>query len=150
VPHVFAENKTGLAFGAGYAMAQDRLWQADVLRRAAKGRLAEFGLASVADDAATRTLWYGEAELQQIYDEWDPGAGNEHLKDMIEAYVDGINTYIDECAINSLLIPAEYFGAGLLDKLEPFSVTDVVGLTVLMGWRFGDAGAMKPTSTKLY
>jgi penicillin amidase len=140
VPHVFADTKADLAFGAGYAMAQDRLWQADVLRRAAKGRLAEFGLASVGEDAATRALWYGEAELQQMYDEWDPGTGYEHLKDMIEAYVDGINAYITETETNSLLIPAEYFGAGLLDKLEPFAVTDVAALTVLMGWRFGGCG----------
>ena len=54
VPHVFADNKTGLAFGDGYAMAQDRLWQADVMRRAASGRLAEFGLATIEEDAATR------------------------------------------------------------------------------------------------
>lgn len=33
VPHIFASTKEGLAFGAGYAMAQDRLWQADVFRR---------------------------------------------------------------------------------------------------------------------
>jgi acyl-homoserine lactone acylase PvdQ len=32
VPHVFANTKEGLAFGAGYAMAQDRLWQADIYR----------------------------------------------------------------------------------------------------------------------
>jgi penicillin amidase len=140
VPHVFAENKTGLAFGAGYAMAQDRLWQADVLRRAAKGRLAEFGLASVADDKATRQLWYSETELQQIYDAWDPGTGYEHLKDMIEAYVDGINTYIDEAKNDLARMPMEYFASGLIAKLEHFSVTDVVGLTVLMGWRFGGCG----------
>ncbi len=141
VPHVFADTKEGLGFGAGYAMAHDRLWQADVLRRAAKGRLAEFGLASVADDLATRTLWYSEAELQQIYDDWDPGAGNEHLKDMIEAYVDGINAYI-ELALNNqtTYMPVEYLAQGLIPYLEPFSVTDVVALTVLMGWRFGGCG----------
>lgn len=140
VPHVFADTKEDLAFGAGYAMAQDRLWQADVLRRAATGRLAEFGLATVEEDAATRTLWYSQAELQQMADDWNPGTGYEHLKSMIEAYVDGINAYIAETETNSLLIPVEYYGLDLLDKLEPFTVADVVGLTVLMGWRFGGTG----------
>lgn len=140
VPHVFADTKAHLAYGAGYAMAQDRLWQADVLRRAATGRLAEFGLATIEEDAATRTLWYSQTELQQIYDDWDPGTGYEHLKDMIEAYVDGINAYIAETEQDSLLIPAEYYGLGLLDKLEPFTIGDVVGLTVLMGWKFGGTG----------
>ena len=141
VPHVFADTKADLAYGAGYAMGQDRLWQADVLRRAAKGRLAVFGLASVGEDAATRTLWYGEAELQQMYDEWDPGTGYEHLKDMIEAYVDGINAYIEQAKNNlTTLMPAEYMVQELVSYLEPFTVTDVVALTVLMGWRFGGCG----------
>ena len=41
VPHIFAENQNDLAFGLGYAMAQDRLWQMDILRRASLGRLSE-------------------------------------------------------------------------------------------------------------
>ena len=30
VPHIFASNKEGLGYGCGYAVAQDRLWQADL------------------------------------------------------------------------------------------------------------------------
>ena len=141
VPHVFADTVEGLGFGAGYAMAQDRLWQADVMRRAATGRLAEFGLATIEEDAATRTLWYSQAELMDIYNDWNPGAGNEHLKDMIEAYVDGINAYIDAARDNlTTLMPAEYPGQNLVSFLEDFTVADVVALTVLMGWRFGGTG----------
>jgi penicillin amidase len=140
VPHIFADTKEGLGFGAGYAMAQDRLWQADVLRRAASGRLAEFGLATIEEDAATRTLWYSQDELQEIYDDWNPGAGNEHLKSMIEAYVDGINAYIEYAVDNISLVPAEYMAQSLLSYLEPFTVADVVGITVLMGWQFGGTG----------
>jgi len=140
VPHIFADTKEGLGFGAGYAMAQDRLWQADVMRRAATGRLAEFGLATIAGDTATRTLWYSQRELGQMYMHWDPGAGYEYLKPMIEAYVDGINAYIKEISHNSLLMPVEYVGSKLTSYLEPFTVGDVVALTVLMGWRFGGTG----------
>ena len=50
VPHVFAGTKEGLAYGCGYAMAQDRLWQADLYRRQGYGSLAEFGLASINSD----------------------------------------------------------------------------------------------------
>jgi penicillin amidase len=137
VPHIFADTKEGLGYGAGYAMAQDRLWQADVMRRAAEGRLAELGLATIEDDIATRTLWYSLDELQQIYDDWDPAA--DYLKPMIEAYVDGINAYIDQ-ALDNLYIymPAEYMANNILP--EHFTVADVVGLTVLMGWRFGGTG----------
>src|SRR5512147_2814569 len=41
VPHVFAENPSDLGFGVGVAMAQDRRWQMETLRRLAYGRLAE-------------------------------------------------------------------------------------------------------------
>ena len=138
VPHVFADTTEGLGFGAGYAMAQDRLWQADVLRRSAEGRLAELGLGPISADIATRTLWYSMEELQEIYDDWDPGAGYEHLKPMIEAYVDGINAYIEEAQGDLLSRPVEYVKYGLTP--EPFTVADVVALDVLMGWRFGGTG----------
>jgi len=145
VPHVFADNITGLGFGAGYAMAQDRLWQADVLRRGASGRLAEFGLAEIEDDAVTRTEWYSQEELLQMYDDWDPGVGYEHLKPMNEAYVAGINAYIEEARQSSSLIPFEYFALGLADYLEDFTAADVVALTVYMGWRFGGTGGNEGT-----
>jgi penicillin amidase len=140
VPHVFADTKADLTYGAGYAMAQDRLWQADVMRRAASGRLAEFDLASVGEDLATRTLWYGQTELQQMYDDWNPGTGYEHLKPMIEAYVDGINQYIYEANLDPYLVPVEYVPLGGTGAIEDFTVADVVGVTVLMGWRFGGTG----------
>ncbi|MFU8796201.1 MAG: penicillin acylase family protein [Dehalococcoidia bacterium] len=145
VPHVFAETKEDLAFGAGYAMAQDRLWQADVMRRLPSGRLAELGLATIEQDAEMRGLWYGQQELLEIYDEWDPGIGYGHLKDMVEAYVEGINSYIDDALAafyggDWSLLPIEYVANGLVSHLEPFTVADVVAVTVLMAWRFGGTG----------
>ena len=41
IPHIFAESEADLWFGFGYAMAQDRLFQLDYLRRKGLGRLAE-------------------------------------------------------------------------------------------------------------
>lgn len=41
VPHIFAETNRGLFKGYGYAIAQDRLWQLELFRHAAQGRLAE-------------------------------------------------------------------------------------------------------------
>lgn len=145
VPHVFAEAKEDLAFGAGYAMAQDRLWQADVMRRLPAGRLAELGLATIEEDAEMRGLWYGPDELLDIYNAWDPGPEYAHLKPMIEAYVEGINVYIDDALAafysgDWSLMPIEYVANGLVSYLEPFTVADVVAVTVLMAWRFGGTG----------
>src|ERR1700694_4892682 len=41
VPHIYADSTADLYFGLGFAMAQDRLWQMDLLRRRALGRQAE-------------------------------------------------------------------------------------------------------------
>ncbi len=41
IPHVYAASDADLFVGFGYAMAQDRLFQLDWLRRKGAGRLAE-------------------------------------------------------------------------------------------------------------
>src|SRR5665647_3802416 len=41
IPHIYAENEHDLYMAVGFAMAQDRLWQMDLLRRVTQGRLAE-------------------------------------------------------------------------------------------------------------
>src|ERR1019366_2490683 len=57
VPHVYAVDTGDLFFGLGVAMAQDRLWQMDRLRRRALGRQAEIlGPAYVASDLAHLTV----------------------------------------------------------------------------------------------
>ena len=140
VPHVFGDTKEAVAFGAGYAMAQDRLWQADVFRRLPSGRLAEFGLATIEQDAEMRGLWYGQEELLAIYEDWEPGEGYEHLKPMIEAYTEGINLYIYEAFLDPSLMPIEYVANGLIGNLEYFTVEDVVAVTVMMAWQFGGTG----------
>ncbi len=41
IAHVTADSETGLFFGNGFACAQDRLWEMDLLRREAQARLSE-------------------------------------------------------------------------------------------------------------
>jgi len=41
IPHIFADTNHGLFVGYGYAVAQDRLWQLELNRRGARGRLSE-------------------------------------------------------------------------------------------------------------
>src|SRR5512143_2187274 len=41
MPHVFAADDEDAAFGVGYATAQDRLFQMEMIRRAIAGRLSE-------------------------------------------------------------------------------------------------------------
>ena len=57
IPHISAEDDQDLFFGYGFAMAQDRLFQLDYLRRKGQGRLAEIlGPDGVESDLLVRTV----------------------------------------------------------------------------------------------
>jgi hypothetical protein len=57
VPHIFADNPHDLWFAFGFAMAQDRLFQMDLRRRRAVGRLAEvLGEPALEADVLARTM----------------------------------------------------------------------------------------------
>ncbi len=85
-----AETDEDLFFGLGYAMAQDRLWQLDYLRRRATGRLAEtLGAAAIESDVVARTAGLAQIAAQEL----------EHLPDatrsLLEAFSAGVNAWID-------------------------------------------------------
>src|SRR5688500_12022188 len=74
VPHIYAESLDDLFFAQGYVAAQDRLWQMEMWRRTAEGRLAEvLGAGAVARDRRARLLKYrgplDEAELTSYHPE---------------------------------------------------------------------------------
>src|SRR3972149_8045892 len=57
IPHIYAQNENDLYIAVGYVMAQDRLWQMDLLRRATTGTLSEiFGDDLVEADWLLRAL----------------------------------------------------------------------------------------------
>jgi len=149
VPHVFANTKEGLAYGCGYAMAQDRLWQADLYRRQGFGSLAEFfGPYLIGSDIETRTLGYSRVELLEIFDNWVPTKPEAKLKEMFEAYIAGINQYILEALTAAAmgdysLIPIEYLPGAVTPSglpLEFFNIEDSVAIVVMMAWEFGGTG----------
>jgi penicillin G amidase len=57
IPHIYAENEKDLYRAVGFAMAQDRLWQMDLLRRVTQGRLSEIlGIKMTDTDLLMRAL----------------------------------------------------------------------------------------------
>ena len=84
VPHVYAASTPDLYFGLGIAMAQDRLWQMDRLRRRALGRQAEIlGPAYVASDIAHLTVGIDEIADREV------GALDERTHQVVSALVAG-------------------------------------------------------------
>ncbi len=89
IPHVYAENEEDLYRAVGFAMAQDRLWQMDLLRRVTQGRLSEIlGKDQVETDLMMRALRIQE-KSQKILENSDP-----RVVAALEAFSDGVNQYI--------------------------------------------------------
>ena len=61
IPHIYAQNEEDLFYAFGYVHAQDRLFQMEILRRLADGRLSElFGEPAIESDKFFRTLSFRE------------------------------------------------------------------------------------------
>ncbi|MEM7220983.1 MAG: penicillin acylase family protein [Pseudomonadota bacterium] len=103
VPHIYAQTHYDAFFVQGFNAARDRLWQIDTWRRRGLGRLAEvFGAAYVEQDRAARLFLY----RGDMYAEW-LAYGND-AKKITEAFVAGINAYVDLTARNPELLPPEF------------------------------------------
>ena len=91
IPHIFAENDHDLYYAQGYITARDRLWQMDIQTRSAAGRLSEIvGPKALDIDRYHRRMGmtYGaENTLRGMMK--DPVT-----KSVIEAYTEGVNSYI--------------------------------------------------------
>ena len=66
IPHISGECDEDLFFGYGYAMAQDRLFQLDYLRRKGLGRLSEIlGKEGLESDLLARTLDFPSIAVEE-------------------------------------------------------------------------------------
>jgi len=135
VPHVYSNTKEGLAYGMGYAIAEDRLWQLDLMRRECTGRLAEYDYADVEYDLFIRTISQSKKEVTSIYNNI-----SSPCKEMFASFVEGVNQYIDEALADpDNKMPAEYIERGL--SPEYLTVEDSLA-TALMSIRlWGEACA---------
>jgi penicillin G amidase len=90
IPHIFAATETDSSFALGFVHAQDRLWQMEFTRRIGAGRLSEIiGRETVETDRFLRTLGLYRLAEQQA-EQLTGGA-----KRVLDAYVDGVNAYIE-------------------------------------------------------
>jgi penicillin G amidase len=90
VPHIQAASRDDALFLEGYAMAQDRLWQMDGMRRRAAGELAEVvGTAGVESDQEARRM-----NLRQIA-EGQERALRPAERAVLAAFARGINYFIE-------------------------------------------------------
>ncbi len=108
VPHIFAKTEGDLYRAVGYVMAQDRLWQMDLIRRVTQGRLAEiFGAGLVETDLFLRALRIPEKSQLVL------GQTEAPVIEAIRAFADGVNQFIDT---HLKRLPPEFFLLGYVPE----------------------------------
>ena len=126
VPSVTGDTELNAWKGAGYAVAQDRMFQLEAFRHATQGRLGDIvGESAVEDDIVARRDFYTAAERRQQFDRL-PTA----FKARIEAYRDGINVWIEHLQSSPTEVPGEF--PATLVNLTPWTVDDTLSVGIFL------------------
>ena len=128
VPHVFAGSEPDAWRAVGYLQARDRLWQMELYRRAASGRLSELlGGATVAIDQRFLTLGLRLAAER----EWARTPPD--VRTAFESFAAGVNAAM---AVRGGQRPLEFQLLGL--RPEPWTPVDSMAISKLFAWRLGE------------
>lgn len=124
IPHIYAENEKDLYMAVGYVMAQDRLWQMDLLRRVTTGRLAEILSDDLLEvDQLMRSLEMSKKSARMFT------KASPQLTECILAFTDGVNQFIEQ---NQKHLPFEFKLLGYTpDQWEPIHSINLIGY---MAW----------------
>ncbi|HEX4096378.1 MAG TPA: penicillin acylase family protein, partial [Caulobacteraceae bacterium] len=130
IPRIHAASELDAAAAMGFVHARDRLFQMDLMRRAASGRLSEIaGPVTLNYDRTMRTLGL-RRRAQEDYANLPPDT-----RAMLEAYARGVNAWI--AAKGRFAAPEFLF----LGPPEPWQPTDsllwgeTMGLWLSLNWR---------------
>ena len=123
IPHVDAASEADAWYGLGFVHGQDRLFQADLNRHLAQGRISEWlGERAVDLDAFVATMHLADRAADAL-SRADPAT-----RAMVEAYVAGLNA-----GAGSLkTLPIEYRLLGV--EFAPWSAEDTMATVYLMAW----------------
>jgi len=124
MPHIYGETDHDVYFGLGYAFAQDRLFQMDIVRRAIRGRLSEIlGEDALGADRLFLTIT-AENPVDEMYEEYPP-----EIRDAMAAFADGVNFYLEN---RDGPLPLEFTLLGY--EPEPWRPSDCAAAYYLMAW----------------
>ncbi len=139
VPHIYASNQEDAYQALGYVHAQDRLWQMELIRRIAAGRLSEiFGKDLIETDKLFKGIgipYISEKEIEKL----DTTAVSYKLT---QAYLKGINAFIDNGPT-----PIEFTIVGV--KKEHYNIHDVYHVFGYMAFGFAQAHKTDPLLSNL-
>ncbi|ARV16436.1 penicillin acylase family protein [Polaribacter sp. SA4-12] len=139
VPHINAQNQKDAYVALGYLHAQDRLWQMELMRRIAAGRLSEiFGKDLVRVDQFFGGLGIEEAAEKTIV---SLDTTTEAYV-LTQAYLDGVNQFIEEGKT-----PLEFTLVGV--KKEKYTIKDIYNVFGYMSFSFAVAHKTDPLLTEI-
>lgn len=139
VPHIYAATSKDAMEVLGYVHAQDRLWQMELLRRIAPGRLSEiFGSLALKSD-----LFFSGIGIDEASDKAIAALDKKsQYYQLTLAYLDGINQYMENAAT-----PIEFQLLGV--KKEKFTLKDVYNIFGYMSFSFAMAQKTDPLLTDI-
>jgi penicillin amidase len=119
-PWIRAKSLEDAVTAQGYVMAQDRLWQMDLLRRVSAGNLSEiFGAVALRFDEESRTLGMRQAAERAAAD------ASPEIRSLLEAYARGVNENITQ---RRKKLPIEFLALGYKPKLWTPADTYLISL----------------------
>lgn len=129
VPHIFTKTDADLYRAQGYVQAQDRLFQMDLARRQASGRLSEIiGEATINTDKHFRTFSLRNAAEISL------AAYDDESKQVLEWYAEGVNAFIAQAKESNTL---SYEFALLGYEPEEWTVVDSLTIGKYMAYDLG-------------
>lgn len=139
IPHIYAENQKDAMTALGYVHAQDRLWQMELMRRIAPGKLSEiFGNVALKNDKFFAGIGIDE-NSQKAVANLDKSSQTYILAN---AYLSGINQYIEKG-----ITPIELRLLGI--KQEKFVLKDIYNILGYMSFSFAMAQKTDPLLTDI-
>lgn len=137
ITHVYAKSDEGALFGAGYAMAKDRLFQMEATRRGALGTSAElFGASALKQDILARTIDFkklGVSAFAALKKDRPEEAA------LMEAWIAGINARISEVKSGKAPLPYGFGPAELNFMPEPWTAEHAIAVSKVLAFGLSES-----------
>ncbi len=123
LPRIRAESRQDGFFALGWVHASDRLFQMEMLRRLAAGRIAEVvGAGALEQDRQQRRIGHARRAKRAL------ATLDDANRELLQAYADGVNAYSRECRA----LPIEFYLLPI--KSEPWTAADCLTLLSFQTW----------------
>lgn len=141
VPHIYAMDQHDAYMALGYVHAQERLFQMEMMRRVASGRLSEIlGKDLIETDKFFKAMGLKKAAKESIAAYFEE---NDTIAMAAKAYRDGINQYIKKGSM-----PIEFLLIGI--PKEEYTIEDMYLIAGYMAYTFQGAFKIDPLMTKIH